>query len=71
MASPGNTEERDRLHNKNNIFDDSNRADKAMMKEAKLYLHRSKIESKKTIKKNTMPKDKGRKAVKKPKQVKK
>jgi hypothetical protein len=64
------SEPSDKLHNKSNIFDDLNSVDKAMMKEAKLYLHRSNIESNKPIKEKTMPKDRGRKAIKKPKQVK-
>lgn len=46
----------DKLHNKSNIFDDLNTTDKAMMREAKLYLHqgswagKSRNKSEKTFK---------------------
>jgi hypothetical protein len=69
----------DRSHNKSNIFDDLNTADKAMMKKAKLYLRRSKgagkspngsEETLRDGKERIMPKDRGRKAVKKPRQIK-
>ena len=36
----GMPEPSDKLSNKYNIFDDSNTSDKAMMKEAKLFIHR-------------------------------
>jgi hypothetical protein len=69
----------DKLHNKSNIFDDLNSTDKGIMKEAKLFIHRSygagksRNETEKIRRENRekiMPKDRGRKAVKKPKQVK-
>lgn len=69
----------DKLHNKSNIFDDLNTTDKAMMKEAKLFIHRSngagksRNKSEERFKGNRekiMPKDRGRKAIKKPKQLK-
>lgn len=69
----------DKLHNKSNIFDDLNTTDSAMMKEAKLFIHRSNGAAKsrnkceeifKGNREKTMPKDRGRKAIKKPKQVK-
>lgn len=69
----------DKLHNKYNIFDDLNTTDKAMMKEARLFIHRSngagksRNKSEKIFRENgekIMPKDKGRKAIKKPKQLK-
>lgn len=69
----------DKLHNKSNIFDDLNTTDNAMMKETKLFIHRSngagksRNKSGETLKENRekiMPKDRGRKAIKKPKQLK-
>ena len=69
----------DKLHNKSNIFDDFNSTDKALMKEAKLFIHRSKGAGKsrnkseevfKGNREKIMPKDRGRKAIKKPKQLK-
>lgn len=71
------SEPSDKLHNKSNIFDDLNTNDKAMMKKAKLYLFRrngagkSHNKSEKMFKESRekiMPKDRGRKAIKKPKQ---
>ena len=69
----------DKLHNKSNIFDDLNTTDNAMMKEAKLFIHRSNRAAKsrnksedifKGNREKIMPKDRGRKAIKKPKQIK-
>jgi hypothetical protein len=69
----------DKLHNQDNIFDDLNSTDQAIMKEAKIYLHRgngagkSRNKSEKMLKEHKekiMPKDRGRKAIKKPKQLK-
>lgn len=69
----------DKLHNKYNLFDDVNSVDKALMKEAKLFIHRSngagksRNKSKERFKGNRekiMPNDRGRKAIKKPKQLK-
>jgi len=66
----------DKLHNEYNLFDDLNSADKAMMRTARLYLHRSNSadnsinKSEKTHMEKTMSKDRGRKAIKKPKQLK-
>jgi len=70
---PEPTEE---LRNKYNLFDDLNSTDEAVMKEAKLYLWRSNRAANSNNKsevidrEKTMPKDRGRKAIKKPKQVK-
>ncbi|GEM_PF-2866485 len=75
----GMHEPSDKLHNKYNIFDDLNTADKAMTKEAGLFMQQSNGEGKsrnkseKIFKENgekIMPKDRGRKAIKKPKQLK-
>ena len=69
----------DKLHNKSNIFDDLNSADKVLMNEARFYLRRSNgagkssDKSDETLKENRekiMPKVRGRKAIKKPKQLK-
>jgi hypothetical protein len=65
-----------KLHNKYNLFDDLNSADKSMIKVARAYLHRSNSadnsinKSEKTHMEKTLSKDRGRKAIKNPKQLK-
>ena len=66
----------DKLRNKYNLFDNLNSADEAMVKATRLYLYRSNRagnsinKSEKTHMEKTMSKDRGRKAIKKPKQSK-
>ncbi len=72
----GMSEPSAKLHNKYNIFDDLNTIDKAMMQEARLFIYRSSGAGKSRnkfemiFKEKTMPKDRGRRSIKKPKQVK-
>lgn len=62
---------KDKLSNKHNIFADLNAIDKAMMRDIKKYLtHKSHQKGGLSVGGENMPKDRGRKAIKKPKQLK-
>jgi|SRR5579884_1091269 len=65
-----------KLSNKYNMFDDLNVKDKVIMEETRNYLrsahgtNKTGAKSAQSIKEKAMPKDRGRKAIKKPKQLK-
>lgn len=67
---------KDKLSNEYNLFDDLNSNDSAMTENVRNYLlivkneDKAGVKSEEIIKENNMSKDRGRKAIKKPKQVK-